>query len=115
MRPSDSDAATPVSDAPTPNMCDGCQRGLPLVDGIHRGESPFDLIGCTADRYRTAPVLDLTVACGNCGGPLLMATCDHFRGTGHEWVLVSICARCRSTWWTKGGCMDCPKEATDVQ
>ena len=34
------------------NQCDGCNRGLPLVNGIHRGEG-YDLIGCTADRYKT--------------------------------------------------------------
>lgn len=38
-----------------PNMCDGCQRGLPLVDGLHRGASPFDLLCCTAGRYGHTP------------------------------------------------------------
>jgi hypothetical protein len=33
------------------NQCDGCARGLPLEGGIHRGEG-YDMIGCTADRYR---------------------------------------------------------------
>jgi hypothetical protein len=33
------------------NQCDGCARGLPLEDGIHRGEG-YDLIGCTAHLYR---------------------------------------------------------------
>jgi hypothetical protein len=32
------------------NQCDGCARGLPMENGIHRGEG-YDLIGCTADRY----------------------------------------------------------------
>lgn len=47
------------------------------------------------------------VVCGNCGGPILMATCDHFRGTGHEWVIVSICLLCRATHWVDAGCHDC--------
>lgn len=39
------------------NMCDGCQRGLPLVGRLHRDASrhPWHdghLTGCTADRYR---------------------------------------------------------------
>lgn len=33
------------------NQCDGCRRGLPIVNGIHRGPG-YDLIGCTADRYK---------------------------------------------------------------
>lgn len=37
------------------NQCDGCRRGLPVVDGIHRGE-PYDLQSCTKHRYRL-PVL----------------------------------------------------------
>ena len=49
----------------------------------------------------------MNVACGNCGGPVFMATCDHFRGSGHEWVIVSICLLCRLTTWTKDGCHDC--------
>lgn len=32
------------------NQCDGCRRGLPLKDGIHRGGG-FDMIACTAERY----------------------------------------------------------------
>jgi len=47
------------------------------------------------------------VACGNCGGNVLMATCDHFRGSGHEWVLVSICMVCRLVHWIESGCEDC--------
>lgn len=50
---------------------------------------------------------DIGVACGNCGGNVLMATCDHFRGTGHEWVLVSICMICRVAHWIESGCLDC--------
>lgn len=33
------------------NNCDGCQRGLPLKDGIHKGKG-YDMIGCTKDRYQ---------------------------------------------------------------
>jgi hypothetical protein len=32
------------------NQCDGCRRGLPLVDGTHKGEG-YDMIGCTAHLY----------------------------------------------------------------
>lgn len=32
------------------NQCDGCARGLPIRDGIHRGVG-YDAIVCTADRY----------------------------------------------------------------
>lgn len=39
------------------NQCDGCRRGLPVRDGTHYGKSPFDAIGCTADRYCTAEEL----------------------------------------------------------
>jgi len=38
------------------NMCDGCQRGLPLVDGwngiaYHKGNG-YDTIGCTKHLYK---------------------------------------------------------------
>jgi len=37
---------------PARNQCDGCQRGLPLNEyGTHQGRSPWDLIGCTRERY----------------------------------------------------------------
>ncbi len=49
-------------------------------------------------------------SCGNCGGPVFMATCHHFRGTNHEWVLVSICLLCRAVHWVEGGCHDCHEE-----
>lgn len=57
---------------------------------------------------------DLAVGfrCGRCGGNLLMATCHHFRGTGHEWVLMSACMICRAVHWTADGCHDC-KDAED--
>ena len=32
------------------NQCDGCARGLPVKNGIHRGEG-WDAIGCTKSRY----------------------------------------------------------------
>jgi hypothetical protein len=36
------------------NQCDGCARGLPVENGIHRGKG-YDLIACTADRYTDKP------------------------------------------------------------
>lgn len=39
------------------NQCDGCARGLPLENGIHKGDG-YDLIGCTADRYVMAEPLE---------------------------------------------------------
>jgi len=39
----------------TPNQCDGCRRGLPLHDGIHRGDG-YDMIACTASRYESGEV-----------------------------------------------------------
>ena len=36
----------------TPNMCDGCQRGLPVENGFHRGPAgPWNIQKCTRDRY----------------------------------------------------------------
>ena len=50
----------------------------------------------------------LGVGCGKCGcGPVYMATCNCFRGTGHEWVVVSICMLCRNVHWIEDGCHDC--------
>lgn len=34
------------------NQCDGCQAGLPLVNGIHQDDQYFG-IACTKDRYKT--------------------------------------------------------------
>lgn len=48
----------------TQRNCDGCARGLPAVDGLHRGTEPWDLQACTAARY--APT-----ECPKCGGPIL--------------------------------------------
>ena len=58
---------------------------------------------------------DFGVACGNCGGPVFMATCNNFRGTGHEWVLMSICLLCRTTHWTDDGCHDCAAAPHDTE
>ena len=40
-------------DKPKPkevNQCDGCRRGLPIVDGLHKGPG-YDMIACTKERY----------------------------------------------------------------
>jgi 5-methylcytosine-specific restriction endonuclease McrA len=50
--------------------------------------------------------VNLTVSCGHCGGNVVMVTCDAFRGTGHEWVLMSACMVCRNVHWVDGGCRD---------
>lgn len=42
------------------NQCDGCARGMPLRDGIHYGKPAYDMIGCTAHRYKEGgPVLTI--------------------------------------------------------
>lgn len=51
--------------------------------------------------------LEVGVECGNCGGNIYMATCNSFRGTGHDWALVSICMVCRAVHWIESGCADC--------
>ena len=51
--------------------------------------------------------MNVSVACGNCGGNVFMATCDHFRGTGHEWALVGLCMICRNVHWIDQECQDC--------
>ena len=47
-----------ASTAPLPegerNQCDGCARGLPVIGGLHREQRPWDVQGCTADRYADA-------------------------------------------------------------
>jgi hypothetical protein len=50
---------------------------------------------------------DVTVACGSCGGEVHMTTCDEVNGTGHEWVLGSICHGCQATHFVKSGCPEC--------
>jgi hypothetical protein len=47
----DLEAAAASLLSPIFNQCDGCRRGMPVADGIHRGASIWDVIGCTADRY----------------------------------------------------------------
>jgi hypothetical protein len=39
------------------NQCDGCRRGLPLKDRIHRGTDPWDAIGCTSHLYKEKYVI----------------------------------------------------------
>ncbi len=35
------------------NQCDGCRRGMPIKDGIHRNPyDAWDLQACTAERYK---------------------------------------------------------------
>ncbi len=34
------------------NQCDGCKRGLPVVDGLHRAADGTVVMACTAWRYR---------------------------------------------------------------
>lgn len=40
----------------TLNQCDGCRRDLPLHNGLHRGDTSWDIIGCTAHLYENADV-----------------------------------------------------------
>lgn len=54
--------------------------------------------------------LEVGVRCGQCGGEVYMMTCDHVHGTGHEWVLASICFGCFLVNFIESGCRDC--EAT---
>jgi len=35
------------------NQCDGCQRGIPVVNGIHKDEQGFGM-GCSRARYTTS-------------------------------------------------------------
>lgn len=53
------------------------------------------------------PTREVGVECGNCGGNVYMVTCNHFRASGHEWVIVGICMICRAVNWTNDGCPDC--------
>jgi len=42
-------------DEPVRNQCDGCQAGIPIINGAHRMGKPGgypDLMGCTAKVYR---------------------------------------------------------------
>ena len=51
--------------------------------------------------------MKVAVECAQCGGEVHMTTCDEVRGTGHEWVLGSICHGCQAVHFTSG-CPDCP-------
>jgi hypothetical protein len=45
------------------NQCDGCRRGLPVTNGVHRGQGGFwagDMQSCTADRYGPDESIELT-------------------------------------------------------
>lgn len=46
--------ATTDSELSEINQCDGCQKGLPIDDGIHRDEQMFG-IACTKNRYKQLP------------------------------------------------------------
>lgn len=35
------------------NQCDGCARGLPVTDGLHRDKSGLPVMACTKDRYKS--------------------------------------------------------------
>lgn len=35
-----------------PNQCDGCKRGLVVVDGLHRSEDGKEVFACAAGIYR---------------------------------------------------------------
>jgi hypothetical protein len=67
-----------------------------------------DETGGVGDAVRT-DYLDVGVSCGHCGGNVYMATCNGFRGTGHEWVMASLCMICRAVHWTDG-CLQCKEE-----
>ena len=36
------------------NQCDGCQRGIPVVNGVHKDEQCFGM-GCSKGRYTEEP------------------------------------------------------------
>lgn len=51
--------------------------------------------------------LEVSVECGNCGGQVHMVICDQVNGTGHEWVLASICFGCLNTYFLERPCPGC--------
>jgi hypothetical protein len=57
-----------------------------------------------------ADTLEVGAACANCGAPVFMVTCHHFRGTGHEWALAGMCYVCRAVAWSSEDCRDCRDE-----
>lgn len=68
------------------NQCDGCARGLPLVNGIHKGEG-WDAIGCTADRYVVAEPLEPSEL-----GSYLVAAAKAFDESGGDINATSVAA-----------------------
>lgn len=80
---------TPVRDGggDTLNQCDGCRRGMPLRNGMHVSDIPWDGMMCTADRYRppTPATSPGNETCGTCGGvpsAVCPALCSDCKGTG---------------------------------
>ena len=56
------------------------------------------------------------VACGYCGGPIYMETCEQSGGpTGHEWVLASECQQCGVRYVIESGCLDCAVSPTPTE
>lgn len=56
------------------NMCDGCQRGLPIDEnGNHKGKG-YDLMGCTADRYKEQ---EKKYICNNCQSQIPEERCPY--------------------------------------
>lgn len=52
-------SASAEPSAPARNQCDGCQAGIPIVNGAHRMGRPggyTDAMSCQASRYESAPV-----------------------------------------------------------
>jgi hypothetical protein len=58
--------------------------------------------------------MSVGVACGKCGGPVYMVTCNSFSGSGHDWVIVGVCRACRMTAWTDDACLDCKAQAAQA-
>ena len=84
----------------TPNMCDGCQRGLPIEGSRHVDDdarNPFDRrLTCTRDRYVERRLTDL---CDECDAPMA----DHVLGcpqlrkrrTGDGVIVIEGSGTCR--------------------
>lgn len=58
-----------------------------------------------------AETATMHAACGACGGPIVMVTCNMATGSGHDWVLCSVCPACRGVHWTQTGCTECDGSA----
>lgn len=84
------------------NQCDGCRRGLPLKDGVHRGEG-YDAIGCTAHLYanqQTARVGDRVQIVGNhpwSGFAGRVVSVDALTGHSDNGITVSLDCGLRAT------------------